>query len=431
MRFEVLLIGGMLGAQTVQFTALERKQLARLSPLPEVPEDTTNGVANVPLAAELGHFLFFDPALSATGEISCSSCHNPQQGFADGRPLAEGLAPLARHSPSLWNVAYQRWFFWDGRADSLWSQALQPLEHPAEMGGSRLGIARQIATREELRSRYERLFGSLPAILDWSVLPAAARPVTGQPEDPLQRSWDQLSREQQAAIQQIFVRTGKALAAYERQLISRESAFDQFCEGLQDDNPDKLAALSDSAQRGLRLFLGRGQCLLCHHGPNLSDGEFHSIRVPPLGGGAAQDAGRYEGVKKLLDSDFHAAGIYSDDRNSRAAQRLEFLVANPEQWGTFKTPSLRNVAQTAPYMHQGQFASLQEVLRFYSTLEGALPPDHHQQDEVVLQPLRLSEQEIQDLVAFLESLTDEKIAESWKLPPRSGRSKTAEPPSRR
>ena len=218
-----------------------------------------------------------------------------------------------------------------------------------------------------------------------------------------------MSEQDREAVNRIFANLGKAIAAYERKLVSRRSPFDRFAEGLATGDVERMnAALSPSAQRGLELFISpRAGCTLCHNGPNFSDGEFHSIGVPPAGGGLPTDPGRYVGVEVLRRDPFNALGSFSDAPDGSTAARTGSIANGPHNWGNFKTPTLRNVARTAPYMHQGQFATLDEVLHYYSTLEGAVQLDHHQ--EQILKPLQLSEQEREDLRAFLESLTDEGI----------------------
>src|SRR5262249_40897437 len=149
-------------------------------------------------------------------------------------------------------------------------------------------------------------------------------------------------------------------------------------------------------------------CWSCHHGPNFTDGEFHNILVPsrePF----PSDPGRYMGVELLVRNDFHPTGPYSDAPKKLSSKYIGSLTQTPEMWGQFKTPTLRNVARTSPYMHQGQFGTLREVLEYYSTLKDAALADHHQ--EHVLMPLNLSDSEIQDIIAFLESLTDETRTE--------------------
>ncbi len=379
------------------FTEAEQREIDRLSPLPKAPVDETNRFADDPAAARLGQYLFFDPRFSANGEISCATCHDPALGFADGQSLGEGLEVLPRHTPSIWNSAYSRWLFWDGRTDSLWSQAMRPMESAVEMGGHRLQFFQLLQNDAALREAYQQVVGDLPTLEvpaenlgDW-----AAR-------------WETMDPSDQSQVTEVFVNLAKCIAAYERRLVSRNSVFDRFVEGFRRGHKAALSSLSPAAQRGLKTFVGRGNCTLCHHGPTLSDGEFHDIRVPDGDGGEPTDSGRFGGVPTLLADEFNARGPYSDDTGGKAARRLKFLVNSPENWGTFKTPSLRNVARTAPYMHQGQFSTLREVVEYYSTLESARPPGHHGGEQILV-PLFLSDEEIDDLVAFLESLTDEEI----------------------
>lgn len=366
---------------------LDERQIQKLlthTDLGPPPADPTNRFAHDPRAAEFGQALFFDARLSKDGTLSCASCHDPERGFADGESLSQGVARSTRHSPTLWNTAYQRWFFWDGHADSLWSQALKPIESASEMGGDRRDVAALVARDPALRGRYEAVFGSLP------------------------------NRSTPESIDEVFANVGKALAAYETLLVSRDSPFDRFASAVRAKEVAAMASYPDDALRGLVLFLGRGNCRTCHAGPNFSDDEFHDIGMPPLGGGPPHDAGRRAGIERVQADPFNAAGRFSDDRSGPRAKELAQLAATAETWGQFKTPTLRNVARTAPYMHQGQVASLTDVARYYSTLEGALSAGHH--GETVLVPLKLTEREIQDLVAFLGTLTDESIPEALRKP---------------
>lgn len=394
------------------FSEQERTRILQHSPLPPPPADPTNAVADDPRAVRLGQALFFDKRLSANGEVSCATCHDPAHGFSDGKPIAEGLGRAERHTQSVWNAAYNRWYFWDGRADTLWAQAVQPIEHPREMGGSRVSAALLLARDVRLKHAYEALFSPLPDLSDERRFPAGARPPQPRGErDAAASAWDAMSPEDRESINDVFANMAKAIAAYERKLVSRAAAFDRFVEGMREGDASKLAALSDSARRGLQLFIGRGNCRACHSGPNFSDGEFHTIRLPPPDGGAPRDPARYRGAADVIADPFNALGRHSDQREGSAAQKLRTLVNRPDNFGLYKTPSLRNVARTAPYMHDGRFATLGEVLEFYSTLKDALPPGHHQQ-EIILTPLRLSDGEKADLIAFLESLTDEAVEPS-------------------
>ena len=390
-----------------EFSAGEVRRLLQHTGLGAPPPDATNAWADHAGAAQFGQRLFFDARLSAGGEQSCATCHDPAQGFGDGKPLSEGLGTATRNAPTLWNAAFQRWYFWDGRIDTLWGQAMQPLENPVEMGSSRTALARLIATDELLRAQYEQVFGALPEALEAASLPAQARPVPEEAGHAHARAWDELAPARQAAVEAVAVHALKAIAAYERRLVSARAPFDVFAEGLREDDADKRAALSPAAQRGAKLFVGRAGCRVCHSGANFSDGEFHDIGMAPADGGRAKDPARYAGLERLLADPFNSSGAHSDAPAGEKATALASLVLGPQSWGEFKTPSLRNVARTAPYMHQGQKATLADVLHFYSTLEGMLPAGHHA--ESILVPLALDAGERADLLAFLDSLTDESV----------------------
>lgn len=379
--------------EPVTFTDLEVKRFLQHSPLPTPPANETNAYADDPRAAALGQALFFEPRLSKGGTISCATCHRPEKSFTDGRALAKGVAEGRRHTPSLWNVAYNRWLFWDGRADSLWSQALHPIEDPTEMAGSRERAIAAVRGDARLRAAYEAVFGRMPEA-------GALRQDVGR----------------------AFANLGKAIEAYERRLLSRRAPFDVFVEGFREKDPAKQAALSPAARRGLKLFLGRGNCRTCHTGPTFSDGEFHAIELPPTG---VPDPGRLEGIERVVKDEFGAAGAYSDRTDGPRAQNVRFLGRAPHAQGQFKTPTLRNVARTAPYMHNGQLATLPDVLAHYSTLENRPPAGPHQ--EAILAPLSLTPGETADLLAFLDALTDTSLDAALTRPPAPVR---ATPPSR-
>lgn len=355
---------------SVTLTDLEVKRLLQHSPLPPPPPDETNAKADDPQAARLGRALFFDTRLSGSGRLACASCHQPERSWTDGLSLSHGAGEGRRHTPSLWNVAYNRWYFWDGRADSLWSQALQPMESPREMAGSRDAAVRVVRGDARLRHAYEAVFGRFPA--------GSGR----------------------ATVTRVFVNMGKALEAFERTLLSRRAPFDLFVEALRAGDRAGQRALGPAAQRGAKLFVGRANCRVCHSGPTFSDGEFHDIGLPARGG----DAGRLEGIDRLRQGEFGAASEWSDGTDGPRAQYARYLARAPHTQGQFKTPTLRNVALTAPYMHDGRLASLADVLAHYSVLPDRGAPGPHQEN--VLTPLALTPAERADLIAFLESLTD-------------------------
>ncbi len=362
-------------------------RVRRNPPLGPVPADPTNRWADSEAAAQLGHRIFFDERFSASGSVACATCHDPAHGFSDPRPVAKGEGTGTRHSMRVLNAAHQRWFTWDGRADTLWSQAVQPFETPAEMNLPRAKVVAQVAGDSVLREAYRRAFGQAPPAAD-----AAS-----------------------AAVDAAFARVGKALAAYERKLVSGPSAYDRWWTRRAAGDPKADQELTDAQRRGLALFFGKANCFQCHHGALFSDGEFHMLGVPPRDGGQPTDAGRYAVIERVRSDPFNAAGPHSDDPDGVQARISASLVRTPDQWGEFRTPSLRNVAQTPPYMHAGQMATLPDVVRFYSTLEGATSLDHHR--ESVLTKLGLSASEQADLVAFLEALTGPQPAAPWGRPP--------------
>lgn len=395
-------LGGLAAAQGAEFSATERARIASLSPLEAPPPDPTNTVADDPAAAKLGQRLFFDARLSANGQVSCATCHRPEHGFADPNALSEGIGTTGRHAPALLNVGHQQWLFWDGRADSLWAQALGPLEAAHEHGSSRLELAHLLHDDATLRDAYQRLFGPLPPLGDAARFPPAGRPVPGDPDHPHQRAWNAMAPEDRQAVNRVAVNAAKAIAAYQRRLVTGTTPFDRFARGLETGKPGRLAALSPAAQRGLKLFVGRASCVTCHFGPDFSDGEFHNLGLPSRPWLTAGDLGRFAGVAAVKASPFNARGAYSDAPESEQAAEVRFLARRQENRGQFKTPPLRGVARTPPYMHGGHFETLEEVVRFYSELPGAAAVGHR---EDTLQPLDLTDREVADLVAFLESLT--------------------------
>jgi cytochrome c peroxidase len=400
----------------VIFTADELARIYRRSPLGELPADPTNGVADSALAAALGQFLFFDTRLSANGEVACATCHQPARGFSDGRALAKGLAAGRRNTPSLLNVALNHWFFWDGRADSLWSQALQPLEGPREAGGDRLNIAHLVAADAALGAAYQRVFGALPPLADTGRFPPHGRP-DPDPGSPMAEAWQAMTMADRTAVNRVFSNLGKAIEAYERKLISGAAPFDTYVEGRRIGDSSKEAALSPAAARGLKLFVGAANCHACHTGPALSDGEFHNLGLPLLPG-EEPDPGRAGGMRLLRADVFNAASPFSDEPAGTAKLRLGILPAPQSQLGAFKTPSLRNVALTAPYMHDGRFADLPEVLEFYAAPKAASPLNlvGTRDANLTLVP-HLTTEESADLVAFLQALTGTPPPPSLTEPP--------------
>lgn len=382
-----------------ELAAIRSLALASLEPL---PPDPSNRVAEDPQAIALGKQLFFDPRLSANGGVACATCHVPGLYFTDGRTLAQGLGVINRHSMSLLGAAYSAWYTWDGKADSLWAQALLPLESTAEQGSSRMDLARVAA--QHYAEAYAALFGPLPDLSDTRRFPAHATPA-GSAEQAA--AWNAMLGEDQQQVNRVVSNLTKAIAAYERTLLPQPARFDRYVEAL--NNPGAAPAgsslssspgssLSNDELAGLRLFIGKAQCINCHNGPLFTNFEFHNTAVPPTVG-FPLDHGRSAGIAALGKSEFTCLGPYSDAAEEECGE-IRFLKSEGDTLdGSFRTPTLRNVEKTAPYMHAGQFATLEEVVQHYN--QGGYALLGHNE----LTPLNLSDQEVNQLVAFLKTLT--------------------------
>ncbi len=297
----------------------------------EYPDDEPPSRAEI----HLGKVLFFDKRLSSNDRMSCASCHNPDLGFGDGLALGMGTHGnrLKRHTPHLYNLAWNTLLLWDGGADSLEVQVLGPIAKPGEMS----------MPLSDLVIKLQKM----PFYVDAF---ATLYPQEGIAPETIAR----------------------AIAAFERTLISDNSPFDRYIRG------DKQA-MSPAAIRGMALFTGKADCLACHSGPNFTNESFHNL------------------------------GVGGDDP-ARAA-----IVDDPTLHGAFKTPGLRNALLTAPYMHDGSMGTLEEVIRFYNAGGG---PASTKTD--IVKPLNLTENEIFDLVAFLGALTDPVTIQRPVIPGSQG-----------
>ncbi len=295
----------------------------KLEPLPtKTPAPKEN--PTTPDKVALGKLLFFDPRLSGDNSMSCATCHQSEKAFADGRDRSPGNGgkPLLRNTPTVLNAAFLPNLFWDGRAADLEAQALGPIENPDEMNQDLDELVDELRAVPEYREQFQKVFGG---------------PITRE-------------------------RIGQALAAFQRTLVSGPSPVDRYLQG------DRLA-LSDSARRGMQLFVGDAGCIRCHNGPLLTDGKFYRL------GYRFEDQGRGAVTKEAGDA-------YK-----------------------FRTPPLRNIADTAPYMHDGSLATLTDVVTFYYRGVPASAPAGQKLD---IEPLLgQSFTEIEDLVAFLKALSGE------------------------
>lgn len=298
-----------------------------IGPLPtSIPTPSSN--LNYKAKVELGKQLYFDGRLSKSGAISCAFCHNPGTGFADPRQTSIGIGGGVggRQSPTVYNTAFNHVQFWDGRARSLEEQAIGPIQNPIEMGETHEHVVGKLSKIKGYQQQFRAVFGT------------------------------------EVNLQGI----AEAIAAYERTVISTNSAFDKYVAG-------EAKAMDESAVRGMALFKGKARCILCHNGPNFTDNQFHNLGVPQVGP-LKEDLGRYDVTKAEKDK------------------------------GAFKTPTLRSIVETAPYMHDGAFKTLEESVDFLNAGGGANP-----NLSPLVKPLNLTAEEKADLVAFLKALTGEPI----------------------
>ncbi|MHB8834769.1 MAG: cytochrome-c peroxidase [Candidatus Methylomirabilia bacterium] len=321
-----------------------------IEPLGEVPVPATN-----PQTAEkidLGRTLFFDRRLSGDGTMSCASCHIPEQGFADGQAIALNYPTTRnwRNSQTLINVAYQKRLFHDGRSGSLEEQALFPLMSAFEMNQNLDFVEEEVRSVPEYVAAFTRVFGS---------------PDT--------------TREQIAM----------AIAAFERTLVSRDAPLDRYLAGDEQ-------ALSSAAKAGLEIFTGKGRCSTCHAGGNLAGDGFHALNVP--------ESPEFERDPRVSATRRFVAKVSGyEDFRTLAEDPGRFLVTKDKRdWKAFRTPTLREIARTAPYMHNGIFSTIEEVIAFVDRGGG--------EGNTALKPLGLTEEEKEALRAFLvEGLTGPEI----------------------
>ena len=307
-----------------------------VGPLPTVvpiPSSNLNYTAKI----ELGKQLYFDGRLSKNNAISCAFCHNPGTGFADPRQTSIGVGGGVggRQSPTVYNTGLNHVQFWDGRARSLEEQAIGPIHNPVEMAETHEHVVAKLGKIKGYQQQFRAVFGT------------------------------------DVNLQGI----AEAIAAYERTVLSTNSAFDKYVLGAQ-------KAMDEAAVRGLALFKGQARCILCHNGPNFTDNQFHNLGVPQVGP-MKEDLGRF------------------------AVSRAE------KDRGAFKTPTLRSITETAPYMHDGAFKTLEEVVEFMDQGGGSNP-----NLSPLVKPLNLTAEEKSDLVAFLKALAGEPIPFSMPQLPK-------------
>ena len=331
------------------------------------PPDSTNRVSGKQHAIEFGTLLFFDQRLSGSATKSCAICHIPERNWTDNLRRGVGVAELDRNTPTLMNIGARRWYGWDGAADSLWSQSLRPILDQRELAATPRHAAQLVRNDKELSCRYRKTFGAYPSPTD---------------------------------DEAVFVNVGKALAAFQETLTSGRTPFDQFRDALARTAPPSTWSYSEPAQRGLKIFIGKGGCTTCHAGPNFTSGEFFNTGLSRFAPQGKPDPGRHAGIGQLLKSRFNLLGSYNDD-TAGAAHTRQASVENGN-FGEFKVPSLRNLMLTSPYGRDGDVDTLAAVVRHYAGLD---PVRLHAKDAQPAKPLNLSPREQTDLVVFLESLS--------------------------
>ena len=400
--------------------------------------------------ARLGHDFFFDPGFSSNGAISCAGCHRPELSFTDGKAQSEGIEKTRMNAPTLVNAHLLHWFFWDGRAESLETQAMGPIEHPGEHGFSRVKVAHRILNR--YKKPYEKIFGPLPDKLP-AIDTVVAGPSNGFISDEIaafalatlgnsdfQKSVlqsarlqgtqpieiiknyaalgsdqrlksvstlsPQISEKELKIVNDIFLNVTSAIAAFERTIQSENSPFDLFAKSLKttgDIQRSLHAQFGGKELRGLRLFVGKAQCLVCHNGPALSDQQFHNIGLPHKPGDDGINLGRSQGILVARANPFTCKNIFENDKKqTESCAELGYLeTENVDFVGAFKTPTLRQLRDSAPYGHDGRFATLADVLRHYNELTTKPAVGRA---EATLRPLGLTKNELNDLESFLLSL---------------------------
>ena len=352
----------------LDWSEAEVRVIGQHGPWPPPPaRDPSNRLSGAPSGIVLGEYLFNDARLSGDGLMSCADCHQEGRDWSDGRARGQGRVELDRRTPSLWNVGYSHWFGWTGAGDSLWAQSIRPILDPREMGGSRERVARLLREDKELACGYERAFATKP---------------DGDDE-------------------RLLVDVAKALAAFQATLVSPRTRFDDFRDALVTGDREAAARYGLPEQRGLRLFIGEGNCNACHFGPRFTNGEFGDIGIAFFVRPGEVDSGRLGGIATLAASPFNLLGRYNDDPSGTSARRTQHVRRLHSNFGEFRVPGLRQVGRSAAYMHNGGFATLEDVVRHYSEVS---PDRLHSDGTPLVRPLGLSAQQSTDLVAFLRSL---------------------------
>jgi len=365
-----LMFSATAAGEEISFSATQKSLIASFAPWPDtVPADAGNEYSGSAWAQKLGAQLFNDPVLSSSQQISCATCHQSQHGLADGDPVAIlGSQAHVRNTQGLHNVGMQRWFGWDGGADSLWAASLRPILSDIEMASSIEPLAKRLRGTSYLIDTLEN-------------------------NNIDTRGWDD---------ETLMVSVAKFLGAYMRTLVSGETPFDEFVSALLRGDTTQ-SNYSASAQRGMKLFFGEGNCFVCHFGPNFSNGEFHDIGRPFFTGVGQVDPGRFSGIQRLKSDRYSLVGPFNGTNKESDKLKTRTVKSGQVNFGQWRTPSLRNLKQTAPYMHDGSLETLRDVIDYYADID---VDRLHSKGESILKPFNWTDVQREDLVEFLESLSE-------------------------
>ena len=356
-----------------------RTQLLRHGPWPvAVGRDASNRVSGHAAAVEFGYRMFREPRMSTNNYVACISCHQTDRAFTDAIARAQGLAPVGRNTPTLANLRLMHWYGWGGTSDSLWMASLKPMLDAREFGSDAARVAHVVRVGDGLACRYRSSFGALPSA---------------------------------HADERVMVNVAKAIAAFVETLTTGPTRFDEFRDALASGDAAAVASYPSAARRGAALFVGKGQCATCHAGPNFSDGEFHASAPRGSLVSGAQDAGREAGLAEWRQSPFNRFGGFTDLKPRPVAAPPSATGDTATRY-QFRTPSLRNVAVTAPYMHDGRVDTLFDAVGHSARTRLTSEDDARDAPR----PAALCAQETRDLVAFLETLTDTQAA-ARRFPP--------------
>ncbi|MEO6602745.1 MAG: cytochrome c peroxidase [Polyangiaceae bacterium] len=348
-------------------------------------------------SALLGFHVFFDSRFSKNTNVRCESCHSVDHAFGDNLPVSTaGLSVGVRNAPTIFNAARYDTFFWDGRADTLWSQPLFAFENPTEMGFSRLEIAHLLGAL--YADEYADAFGALPDVSDLTRFPASGKP--GDAE------YDGMTPNDQATVNGVVANLGKALEAYMRKIATGPSPVDAYLADKFSATPSNSpSVLTDQQARGVVVFANSG-CLQCHTGPQLSDDQFHNLGVPAADP-STLDQGRSEQAIDTRDHNpFNSAGHFFDGSATGTDEA-------PVMLGGFRTPSLRNLPKSAPYGHNGTFSTLEEAVDFHLRGGGTDAASFVGSVDVNLQRVQLSDEDRAALLEFLKALAGSYPALPW------------------